>query len=672
MNTKWCTLMALLILVSAMDWSVANASVVADGAKVEKLAGDFKFTEGPAADAQGNVFFSDIPNNRIHKWSLDGKLSIFRENSGGTNGLYFDEEGYLLACEGGGRRLVSIDQKGNVSVLADEYQGKKFNSLNDLWIDPKGGVYFTDPRYGNRDGMEQDGEHVYYLSPDRKELIRVIDDMVRPNGLIGTPDGKILYVTDNGDGKTFSYRINWDSTLRGKELITPEGSDGMTIDNEGNIYLTTAGVAVYDKQGNKIETIDIPERPANVCFGGKDNQTLFVTARTSLYSVRMRVKGAEQKKHEYEELTIVNIGAAIETPVLTGKPLPELGKMRIELPDDASEKMILVCLWDVQQRPSRNYVKELAKKAGELAEEDVVVACVQVADVEDTVIEEWVKKNEIPFNMGRSVAEEGKSTFDWGVRSMPWLILTDRKHIVIKEGFALSDLDEQILQAGTEPKFEQDIIKTSAGDLKITFIGHGTLMFTFDDKTIHVDPVSRESDYADMPKADIILITHEHGDHLDTKEIEIIRKEGTQIVLTKTCAERIAGLVMANGDVKTVQGIKIEAVPAYNIIHMRSAGNPFHPKGRGNGYIITFGDKRVYVAGDTENTPEMKRLRNIDVAFLPMNLPYTMTPEMVADAAKVFKPKILYPYHYGQTNPNKLVELLEDSKGIEVRIRDMR
>ena len=173
--------------------------------------------------------------------------------------------------------------------------------------------------------------------------------------------------------------------------------------------------------------------------------------------------------------------------------------------------------------------------------------------------------------------------------------------------------------------------------------------------------------------ADLILITHEHGDHLDADAIKTIRKEDTQIVLTKYCTSQVTGgIEMQNGDVETVQGLKIEAVPAYNIVHMRSAGNPFHPKGRGNGYVITFGDKRVYVAGDTENTPEMKRLRNIDIAFLPMNLPYTMTPEMVADAAKVFKPKILYPYHYGRTNPKKLTDLLKDSKDIEVRIRDMR
>jgi L-ascorbate metabolism protein UlaG (beta-lactamase superfamily) len=347
--------------------------------------------------------------------------------------------------------------------------------------------------------------------------------------------------------------------------------------------------------------------------------------------------------------------------------------MGIEFSADASEKMILVCLWDMQQRPSRNYIKELAKKGDEFAREDVVVACVQVADVDDKLVDEWVRENKIPFTVGKSTIEMGKSTFEMGAKSMPWLILTDRMHIVTSEGFALGDLDEQILQADTEPKFEQDIIKTGAGDLRIIFIGHGTLMFTFGGKTIHVDPVGREADYTDMPKADLILITHEHGDHLDPKVIKMLRKEETDLVSTQACAERVdGGITMKNGDVKTVQGLKIEAMPAYNIVHMRSAGNPFHPKGRGNGYIITFGEKRVYVAGDTENTPDMKRLKDIDVAFLPMNLPYTMTPEMVADAAKAFKPKILYPYHYGRTDPNKLVDLLNDSKEIEVRIRNMQ
>ena len=266
-------------------------SLVEPNTILVKLAGDFKFTEGPAVDAKGNIYFTDIPNNRIHKWSVRSQLSIVRENSGGANGLFFDKTGNLLACEGGNRRLVSIDAKGEVTVLADRYDNKKLNSPNDLWPDPKGGIYFTDPRYGKRDNLEQDGEHVYYLTPDRKKLIRVIDDMVRPNGLIGTPDGRLLYVTDPGDKQTFVYTINANGTLSDKKLFAPEGSDGMTIDNEGNVYLTGNAVSVYNSNGNKIETIEIPERPANVCFGGKDKQKLFITARTSLYSVKMRIKG---------------------------------------------------------------------------------------------------------------------------------------------------------------------------------------------------------------------------------------------------------------------------------------------------------------------------------------------------------------------------------------------
>lgn len=221
--------------------------------------------------------------------------------------------------------------------------------------------------------------------------------------------------------------------------------------------------------------------------------------------------------------------------------------------------------------------------------------------------------------------------------------------------------------------FQTDIIKTSGGDLGITFIGHATLMFSFEGKIIHVDPWTRFTDYRDMPKADIILVTHDHMDHFDKNAIDALKKDDTKIVLTEICSKQIdGGIVMKNGDVKTISGIKIEAVPAYNIVHMRSKGHPFHPKGDGNGYILTFGDKRVYVAGDTENTPEMKKLKDIDIAFLPMNLPYTMTPEMVADAAKAFRPKILYPYHYGDTDTSKLVDLLKDEKGIEVRIRKMQ
>lgn len=224
-----------------------------------------------------------------------------------------------------------------------------------------------------------------------------------------------------------------------------------------------------------------------------------------------------------------------------------------------------------------------------------------------------------------------------------------------------------------QQKFESDTIKTVKGDLIITFVGHGTLMMSWGGKIIHVDPFSTMADYKKMPKADLILITHEHSDHFDLKAIELIKTAKTKIVATENVAQQMSNVIMMkNGDVQILEDLRVEAVPAYNIVHMREPGNPFHPKGVGNGYILTFGDKRVYIAGDTENIPEMKKLTGIDIAFLPMNLPYTMTPEMVADAAKAFQPKILYPYHYGETDPAKLSALLKDEKGIEIRIRKMK
>jgi len=223
-----------------------------------------------------------------------------------------------------------------------------------------------------------------------------------------------------------------------------------------------------------------------------------------------------------------------------------------------------------------------------------------------------------------------------------------------------------------ENTFETDVVKTAKGDLQITFIGHGSLMFAFGGKIIHVDPFSRLTDYSKLPQADMILLTHEHPDHLDLKALDSLRADKTKIILTENCAQQVkGGIIMKNGDVRTVDGLKIEAVPAYNLVHMRSEGVPFHPKGNGNGYVITFGDKRIYVAGDTENIPEMKQLKDIDIAFLPMNLPYTMTPEMVADAVRAFKPKVLYPYHYGKTEPSKLIELMKDTPEVEIRIRKM-
>lgn len=237
---------------------------------------------------------------------------------------------------------------------------------------------------------------------------------------------------------------------------------------------------------------------------------------------------------------------------------------------------------------------------------------------------------------------------------------------IIVIGFMASSSDAQ-------SQFRTDTFTTSSGNLEITFIGHASLMFRYNGKIIDVDPVNRETDYSKMPNADLILVTHEHADHFDPKAIQELTKSDTRVVLTKVCAQTLPGkTVMGNGDVKTIEGIKIEAVPAYNIVHKRPNGQPYHPKGRGNGYVLTFGNKRVYVAGDTENIPEMKNLGKIDIAFLPMNLPYTMTPEMVADAARMIKPKILYPYHFGNTNTNKIVQLLKNDPDIEVRIRNMQ
>jgi L-ascorbate metabolism protein UlaG (beta-lactamase superfamily) len=227
--------------------------------------------------------------------------------------------------------------------------------------------------------------------------------------------------------------------------------------------------------------------------------------------------------------------------------------------------------------------------------------------------------------------------------------------------------------AGAADLFQKDVVRTKAGELEMTFIGHGSLMLKFGGKIIHVDPYGKLADYSKLPKADVVFITHEHQDHLDPAALQQISTPKTVVVLTEKCAEKVpGGIVMKNGDVKTVEGIKVEAVPAYNLVHKRDNGQPYHPKGVGNGYVLSFADKRVYIAGDTENIPEMSRLQGIDIAFLPMNLPYTMTPEMVADAARSFKPKVLYPYHYGETDPTRLVDLLKKDREITVRVRRMK
>jgi gluconolactonase len=276
-----------------------GAGVLTPGAKPELLSSDFKFTEGPSCDAEGNVFFTDQPNDRIMKWSVDGKLTTWMQPCGRANGMYFDSKGNLIACADEKNELWSISPDKKVTVLVTNYNGKLLNGPNDVWVRPDGALYFTDPYY-KRDywkrGPKEQGEHVYFLSADRKNLVRVTEDLKQPNGIMGTPDARTLYVADIGAGKTYAYDIQTDGNLTNKRLICPMGSDGMTIDSEGNIYLTGRGVSVFDKTGKKIEQIDIPGGwTANVCFGGKDRQTLFITSSKTLYSVKMQVKGVGSK-----------------------------------------------------------------------------------------------------------------------------------------------------------------------------------------------------------------------------------------------------------------------------------------------------------------------------------------------------------------------------------------
>ncbi len=288
----WTVILVGFVCMAVVTGRGTAESLVAEGAQVEQLHGGFEFVEGPVADAHGNVFFSDIPKNLIYKWSTDGKLSVARENSGGANGLTFDRDGNLFACEGSAQRITSMDADGNVSVIVERYKGKRLNSPNDLWIDAKGGFYFTDPRYQFGEyPVEQDGEHVYYVSPDRSEIIRVVDDMKKPNGIMGSLDGTKLYVADT-TGKVFVFDVHDDATLGPKKEFAPQGSDGVTMDDRGNLYLTwIAGVTIYSPEGEKLEVIKVPEMPANAGFGGPDGKTLFITARTGLYAIQMNVKG---------------------------------------------------------------------------------------------------------------------------------------------------------------------------------------------------------------------------------------------------------------------------------------------------------------------------------------------------------------------------------------------
>ncbi len=274
----------------------AQSPVIAPGAKVELLASGFKFTEGPACDKKGNVYFTDQPNNRIMKWSTSGKLSTFLQPAGRANGLSFDRKGKLWACADEKNQLWRISSNRKHNVMVKDYGGRLLNGPNDVWIRPDGGVYFTDPfyrrDYWKHEKSEQDVQAVYFLDPKQKRLIRVVDDLKQPNGIIGTPDGKILYVADISAQKTYKYDIWPNGSLSKNRLFCEMGSDGMTIDSEGNVYLTGKGVTVFDPSGKRIEHIPI-DAPwtANVCFGGKDRQTLFITAMQNLFGLRMQVKG---------------------------------------------------------------------------------------------------------------------------------------------------------------------------------------------------------------------------------------------------------------------------------------------------------------------------------------------------------------------------------------------
>lgn len=289
-----------LNLLFAAALVAAESAVITSGETLQKLAGDYLFTEGPACDARGNVFFTDQPNDRIVKWSLDGTLSTFLQPCGRANGLSFDRKGNLWACADEKNELWRIDASGQVTVVVKDYKGKLLNGPNDLWVRRDGGLYFTDPfykrPYWKRGAKEQEGECVYFLAADHKTLVRIIDDLKQPNGIIGTPDGKTLYVADIGAGKTFRYTLKPDGSATEKKLFCELGSDGMTIDSQGNLYLTGKGVSVFDRTGKKIEQIDVPEPwTANVCFGGKDRRTLFITASKGFYSIRTRVKGVDSQ-----------------------------------------------------------------------------------------------------------------------------------------------------------------------------------------------------------------------------------------------------------------------------------------------------------------------------------------------------------------------------------------
>lgn len=287
------------LISTAMAQTGPSSAILASSATPQLVSRQFKFTEGPAVDKAGNVFFTDQPNDKIWKYDTSGKLSVFLEKAGRANGLYFDKQGNLLACADEQNQLWSITPNGAITVLLQDVQGHRFNGPNDLWVHPSSGrIYFTDPYY-QRDYWTRTapdpnlgGQKVYVLSKGQKQAAVADDQLQQPNGIIGTPDGRQLYVADIKANKTYRYQIAADGQLSNRQLFVAQGSDGMTVDSEGNVYLTGKGVTVYNRAGQKIQHIDVPaDWTANVCFGGRDRKTLFITASEAVFILPMRVKG---------------------------------------------------------------------------------------------------------------------------------------------------------------------------------------------------------------------------------------------------------------------------------------------------------------------------------------------------------------------------------------------
>ena len=295
------SLFLFILFAGILSCNTSYNSIIKENARPVLISDEFKFTEGPAADKEGNVFFTDQPNNRILKWSVEtGRISVYMKNAGRANGLYFDNEGNLLAAADDKSELWQIDPDKNVNILLDNFENKRLNGPNDLWVDERGGIYFTDPYYQRdywkRQKPDIDKQRVYYLSPDKKEVKIVADDLVQPNGIIGSPENDLLYIADIGAGKTYSYKISENGELIDKKLFTEMGSDGMTIDHNGNVYLTGDGVNVFKKDGKKIAHIPVDRSwTANVTFGGKNHDKLFITASEAVYVLDMNVRGIRWK-----------------------------------------------------------------------------------------------------------------------------------------------------------------------------------------------------------------------------------------------------------------------------------------------------------------------------------------------------------------------------------------